>query len=152
MTTTTETAQQHWLTKFDPDDGQPYGQICECEIGKHHYGNGDLTEPDDESSQPPVAIEIEPAEDGPGTAPTLTELIVEQLCYTHVIDGQVLRFEAVDHGDGRIELDVTRVEFDAESDTTMRLLLHVSGPLTPAEDVVEAEIVAEPGVEIGASA
>ncbi|MGH9290825.1 MAG: hypothetical protein ACRD0V_21435 [Acidimicrobiales bacterium] len=32
----------HWLTLFDPDDGQPYGQVCHCELGADHDGNGEL--------------------------------------------------------------------------------------------------------------
>lgn len=139
--TTTETApERHWL----------YGQLCDCEIGRHHDGNGDLSEPDDTSD------ETTPDETGTAQDLTITEVIVEQLCFTRVIGGKAHVFKAVDHGDGRIELDVTRMEFAAEADTTMRLALIVSGPLTPAEDVVEAEIVDEPaaqdGVEIGASA
>jgi hypothetical protein len=26
----------HWLTRFDPDDGEPYGAVCDCEIGVDH--------------------------------------------------------------------------------------------------------------------
>jgi hypothetical protein len=33
----------HWLTTFDPSDGEPVGQTCECEIGEDHDGNGDPT-------------------------------------------------------------------------------------------------------------
>ena len=31
----------HWLTRFD-EDGEPYGQVCDCEIGADHLSNGDL--------------------------------------------------------------------------------------------------------------
>ena len=31
----------HWLTRYDPDDGEPYGTVCDCEIGVDHDGNGD---------------------------------------------------------------------------------------------------------------
>lgn len=33
-------AAAHWLTRFDPDDGSPYGQVCLCEIGEDHDGAG----------------------------------------------------------------------------------------------------------------
>jgi hypothetical protein len=32
----------HWCTKFDPDDGQPYGELCDCPIGHDHDGKGNL--------------------------------------------------------------------------------------------------------------
>lgn len=42
----------HWLTRFDPDDGEPYGVVCWCEIDSPHLGNGDLfPEPDDEENE-----------------------------------------------------------------------------------------------------
>lgn len=31
----------HWLTRWDPDDGEPYGEVCHCDIGQDHDGNGD---------------------------------------------------------------------------------------------------------------
>ena len=31
----------HWLTRYDPDDGEPYGIVCECEIGRDHNGQGE---------------------------------------------------------------------------------------------------------------
>lgn len=31
----------HWLTRYDPDDGEPYGELCECEIGEDHDGAGE---------------------------------------------------------------------------------------------------------------
>ncbi|MCW2901753.1 MAG: hypothetical protein JWO67_4018 [Streptosporangiaceae bacterium] len=31
----------HWLTRYDPEDGEPYGQTCDCEIGVDHDGDGD---------------------------------------------------------------------------------------------------------------
>lgn len=34
---------RHWVTRFDPDDGQPYGELCECEIDQDHDGLGNLT-------------------------------------------------------------------------------------------------------------
>lgn len=41
-------AATHWLTKYDPQDGEPYGEVCICEIGDDHDGTGELTFPDDE--------------------------------------------------------------------------------------------------------
>jgi hypothetical protein len=31
----------HWLTRYDADDGEPYGDVCDCEIGKDHGVNPD---------------------------------------------------------------------------------------------------------------
>ncbi len=30
----------HWLTRYDPDDGEPYGEICRCAIGDDHDAAG----------------------------------------------------------------------------------------------------------------
>ena len=30
----------HWKTTFDPDDGEPIGALCDCEIGDDHDGAG----------------------------------------------------------------------------------------------------------------
>jgi hypothetical protein len=38
----TEKRRQHWLTLFDPADGEPYGVVCDCEISEDHDGNGGL--------------------------------------------------------------------------------------------------------------
>jgi hypothetical protein len=27
---------QHWLTRFDPADGEPYGELCSCPHGEDH--------------------------------------------------------------------------------------------------------------------
>ncbi len=32
----------HWLTRYDADDGEPYGTVCDCDIGADHDANGDL--------------------------------------------------------------------------------------------------------------
>jgi hypothetical protein len=40
----------HWLTTFDPDDGEPNGTLCYCETGKDHDGAGNLMFPDDEAN------------------------------------------------------------------------------------------------------
>lgn len=157
MTTTTEAAPAetgHWLTKYDPDDGEPYGAGCDCSIGKDHDGNGDPDNPDDEPDEttpgtdigtdigtdnPSAGIDAEPA------SATLAELIAQQLRSTQVVDGQVIRFETTVEDDGRyIALDVTRVEFEAEADTTARVLLHLSEPVVA--------VAAESGAEVGASA
>ena len=31
----------HWLIRYDPDDGEPYGEICDCEIGDDHDATGE---------------------------------------------------------------------------------------------------------------
>lgn len=31
-------ANRHWVTRYDPDDGEPYGSVCDCEIGEDHDG------------------------------------------------------------------------------------------------------------------
>lgn len=36
----------HWLTTFDPGDGEPIGTICECEIDADHDGYGDAMFPE----------------------------------------------------------------------------------------------------------
>jgi hypothetical protein len=38
----------HWLTRYDEDDGEPYGQVCDCHIGKDHDGAGQLMFTDEE--------------------------------------------------------------------------------------------------------
>lgn len=38
----------HWLTRFDPTDGEPYGTICDCEIDADHLADGSIY-PDGES-------------------------------------------------------------------------------------------------------
>lgn len=37
---------KHWLTRYDPDDGEPYGVACSCSIGDDHDAAGNLTDPD----------------------------------------------------------------------------------------------------------
>ena len=39
------TPMAHWLTTFDPDDGEPIGEGCNCEIGDDHDGKGNLIDP-----------------------------------------------------------------------------------------------------------
>lgn len=31
----------HWLIRYDPDDGEPYGEVCDCEIGEDHAETGE---------------------------------------------------------------------------------------------------------------
>lgn len=33
----------HWLTRYDPDDGEPYGTLCDCDLGADHDGDGNPT-------------------------------------------------------------------------------------------------------------
>jgi hypothetical protein len=28
----------HCLTRYDPDDGEPYGYMCDCGLGEDHNG------------------------------------------------------------------------------------------------------------------
>jgi hypothetical protein len=35
-------AAVHWCTRFDPEDGQPYGELCDCHIGQDHDGKGNI--------------------------------------------------------------------------------------------------------------
>jgi hypothetical protein len=43
----------HWLTLYDPADGQPYGQVCDCEIGVDHDGAGNFWDDDTGQHAPP---------------------------------------------------------------------------------------------------
>jgi hypothetical protein len=40
----------HWKTTFDPDDGEPIGALCDCDIDADHDGTGDLMFPEPEAS------------------------------------------------------------------------------------------------------
>lgn len=42
----------HWLTRYDEDDGEPYGQVCGCPIGRDHDGAGQLMFTDEEDEWP----------------------------------------------------------------------------------------------------
>jgi len=35
----------HWLTVFDPDDGEPEGFLCHCDIDADHDGAGNIMFP-----------------------------------------------------------------------------------------------------------
>lgn len=39
-----DTPERHWLTRYDPDDGEPYGELCDCEIGEDHDGTGEVSD------------------------------------------------------------------------------------------------------------
>lgn len=32
----------HWLTRWDPGDGEPYGTLCYCAIDADHDGDGNV--------------------------------------------------------------------------------------------------------------
>ncbi len=34
------TGAVHWETRYDPDDGEPYGVLCHCALGFDHDGSG----------------------------------------------------------------------------------------------------------------
>ena len=36
-------APRHWRVTYDANDGEPIGEICTCEIGEDHKGNGEVT-------------------------------------------------------------------------------------------------------------
>ena len=29
----------HWLTRYDSGDGEPYGDVCDCDLGFDHDGD-----------------------------------------------------------------------------------------------------------------
>lgn len=29
-------SNRHWLTMYDPEDGEPYGELCTCDIDEDH--------------------------------------------------------------------------------------------------------------------
>jgi hypothetical protein len=35
----------HWLTRYDPTDGEPYGELCWCTAtdGQNHDADGEIT-------------------------------------------------------------------------------------------------------------
>lgn len=35
----------HWLTTFDPADGEPCGSLCHCDIDADHDGAGNIMDP-----------------------------------------------------------------------------------------------------------
>ncbi len=84
-----------------------------------------------EEQEPPMttAFETMPAQTARIETPTMAELIAHSLSATHVVDGHLVRMEATVDG-GYIALDITRIEFQTDADTTVRLLLHLSEPIT----------------------
>lgn len=78
-------------------------------------------------------------------SPTLANLIIDSLSATHLVDGHFVRMQATVHGEC-IALDITRIEFHNDTDTTVRVLLQPSVPITTALEAVE------PRFEIAASA
>ncbi|MGH4011948.1 MAG: hypothetical protein ACRDTH_27945 [Pseudonocardiaceae bacterium] len=77
-----------------------------------------------------------PVQTASAQTPTWVELIAHSLSTTHVIDGHFVRMGATVDG-GYIALDITRIEFQAEADTTVRVLLHLSEPITVTLGVPE---------------
>ncbi len=84
-----------------------------------------------DQEEPPVTATTEtvPAQTFSVEAPTLAELIARSLSATHLVDGHFVRMGATVDG-GYIAVDITRIEFQAEADTTVRVLLHLSEPIT----------------------
>ena len=77
--------------------------------------------------------------------PTLADLITNSLSATHLVDGHFIRMEATVHGEC-IALDITRIEFHTDTNTTVRVLLQPSVPITTAPGA------AKPRSEIATSA
>ncbi|MGH3838911.1 MAG: hypothetical protein ACRDSF_24935 [Pseudonocardiaceae bacterium] len=76
-----------------------------------------------------ATTETVPVQTFSAESPTLAELIARSLSATHVIDGHFVRMGATVDG-GYIALDITRIEFQTDADTTVRVLLHLSEPIT----------------------
>ena len=76
-----------------------------------------------------ATTETVPAQTFSAESPTLAELIARSLSATHVVDGHFVRMGATVDG-GYIALDITRIEFQTDADTTVRVLLHLSEPIT----------------------
>lgn len=53
-----ESPSTHWLVLYDPDDGEPYGQVCRCEVGVDHNGYGDPLFLDREDGGGAMAVEV----------------------------------------------------------------------------------------------
>lgn len=101
-------------------------------------------------------------------ATTLAELVAEQLCSSHIVEGHYTRLTAAACGDD-VTLTLTRWELDVEDDVSARVLLHLEPIAAPADAETEladvpatSELIklvdvddapgARAGVEIGASA
>lgn len=96
------------------------------------------TQPDQEEPPMTATIETVPARTAGAEFPTLAELIASSLSATHVVDGHLVRMNALADG-GYIALDITRIEFQTEADTTVRVLLHLSEPITVVSAAVGPE-------------
>ncbi|MGH3836928.1 MAG: hypothetical protein ACRDSF_14710 [Pseudonocardiaceae bacterium] len=151
MTTTTTTAEtgaeRHWLTRYDPDDGEPYGEFCECPIGANHDGSGNLSELDDRSG---AITETPPATADTGAIdpPTLTEFIAGQLCSTHVVDGRVVQMSATADG-ATLVIDIEH-PFPPESRIRILADLQVLVPDDALPDAEIADAQTPDGAEVSA--
>lgn len=87
------------------------------------------TQPDQEEPPMTTTTETVSAQTFSVETPTLAELIARSLSATHVVDGHFVRMDAAVDG-GYIALYITRIEFQTEADTTVRVLLHLSEPIT----------------------
>lgn len=95
------------------------------------------TQPDQEEPPVTATTETPPAQIFSGETPTLAEMIARSLSATHVVDGHFVRMGATVDG-GYIALDITRIEFQTEADTTVRVLLHLSEPITVTPSAAES--------------
>ncbi len=96
-------------------------------------------QPDQEEPPVTTTTEIMPSLTARVESPTLAELIAHSLSATHLVDGHFVRMDATVDG-GYIALDITRIEFQTEADTTVRVLLHLSEPITVTQRVAEPRI------------
>lgn len=44
----------HWLTTYNPRNGDPIGSVCDCPIGDDHDGDGELDGEDYDDTDPPA--------------------------------------------------------------------------------------------------
>jgi len=65
----------HWLIRYDPDDGEPHGEVCACEIGEDHDGTGEPNGLDEDGSRAAAARAKDAAQQRAG----LHELVVAAL-------------------------------------------------------------------------
>ncbi|MGH3798815.1 MAG: hypothetical protein ACRDTD_01540 [Pseudonocardiaceae bacterium] len=86
-----------------------------------------------------ATTEVVPVRTDGAESPTLAELIAHSLSATHVVDGHFVRMDAVADGE-YIALDITRIEFQTEADTTVRVLLHLSEPITVVSAAAESGV------------
>lgn len=96
-------------------------------------------QPDQEEPPMTTTTEIMPSLTASVESPTLAELIAHSLSSTRLVDGHFVRMDATVDG-GYIALDITRIEFQTEADTTVRVLLHLSEPITVTPAAAESRI------------